>query len=209
MDTVCRAGTLAALLLISFGGLAQVIEFESGGLKYQTLTRSGLTIMFAHMPSQVRNYSIIQVGVSNGATGPVTVRPEDFRFEFTDGNVANAMPAVSVVNELVRSASGNDVVKLVTTYEMGLYGMDRFQSTNGYEKRRQSALAVVSSTRLKAAAAASAIALVEMKLAPGESTDGAVFYRSPTKLPGESRLKVAASGRVFEFRPSTPAWARK
>ena len=58
--------------------LAQVIEFESGGLKYQTLTRSGLTIMFAHMPSQVRNYSIIQVGVSNGATEPITVRPGGF-----------------------------------------------------------------------------------------------------------------------------------
>jgi hypothetical protein len=209
MQTVCRAGTLAALLLISFGGSAQVIEFESGGLKYQTLTRNGLTVMFAHMPTQVRNYSIIQVGVSNGAAEPISVRPEDFHFEFAGGAMANALPAVSVVNELVRSANGDDVVKLVTTYEMGLYGMDRFQSTNGYEKRRQSALAVVSSTRLKAAAAASAIALVEMKLAPGESTDGAVFYRSPGKFAGESRLKVTTAGRVFEFRPSTPAWARK
>ena len=207
---MCRAGTLATLLLVfSLGGSAQVIEFESGGLKYQTLTKNGMTIMFAHMPANVRSYSIIQVGISNGSTEPVVVRPEDFRFEFSDSRVIKAMPAVQVINELVRTASGDDVIKLVMTYEMGLYGMDRFQSTNGYEKRRQSALAVVSSTKLKAAAAASAIALVEMKLAPGESTDGAVFYTTPGRLAGESRLRVTTAGREFEFRPSTPAWARK
>jgi len=32
---------------------AQVIEFESNGLKYQTLTRSGVTVMFAIMPQHL------------------------------------------------------------------------------------------------------------------------------------------------------------
>jgi hypothetical protein len=42
-----------------------------------------------------------------------------------------------------------------------------------------------------------------MKLKPGESTDGALFF--PTRgvpLTG-SRLRVAVSGQVFEFRPET------
>ena len=91
---------------------------------------------------------------------------------------------------------------------MGLYGMGRIRSTNGYEKRRQAALAVVSSTKLKAAAAASAIAFVETKIAPGESTDGAVFYPVYDKPAEESTLKVATSAAVFEFEPSTPSWDR-
>jgi hypothetical protein len=199
---------ICAVLLAS-GAAAQVIEFESGGLKYQTLTKSGITIMFAHLPSQVREYSIIQVAVSNGSNQPWLVRPEDFRFELSNGTVIQAVPALQVINQLIRHASGDDVIKLVTTYELGLYGINRIHSTNGYEKRRQSALAVVSSARLKAAAAASAIALVETRLAPGETTDGAVFYPTFGRPAGELRLKVYSSGLVFEFEPTTPQWASK
>jgi len=196
---------LAAVLLLAVGGFAQVIEFESGGLRYQTLTKNGITIM----PSQVREYSIIQVAVTNGSSAPWVVRPEDFRFELPNGTTIRAVPALQVINELIRHASGDDVIKLVTTYELGLYGINRIHSTNGYEKRRQSALAVVSSARLKAAAAASAIALVETRLAPGESTDGAVFYPTAGRPIGESRLKVYTAGQVFEFEASTPQWASK
>lgn len=206
-----RAGICAiAALLLCVSGFAQVIEFESGGLKYQTLTKGGITIMFAHLPSQVREYSIIQVAVSNGSTEPWVVRPEEFRFELSNGTVIQAVPALQVINQLIRHANGDDVIKLVTTYEMGLYGMTRIHSTNGYEKRRQSALAVVSSQRLKAAAAASAIALVETRLSPGETTDGAVFYPTFGRPIGESRMKVdSSSGLLFEFEPSTPQWAAK
>ena len=38
---------------------AQVIEFESNGLKYQTLTKNGVTIMYANLPSHVREYSVL------------------------------------------------------------------------------------------------------------------------------------------------------
>ncbi len=54
-------------------GTAQVIEFESNGLKYQTLTKNGLTIMVASLPSHVRQFTILQVAVSNGS--PVSCGP--------------------------------------------------------------------------------------------------------------------------------------
>jgi hypothetical protein len=182
----------------------QVIEFESGGLKYQTLTKGGVTIMFANLPSQVREYSIMQVAISNGSPIAWTFRPEDFYFRRTDGTTIQAVSAHTVIDELIRRANRNDVIKLVSTYEMGLYGLRRIRSTSGYEQRRQAALAEVSSTKLKAAAAASAIALVKTQLKPGESTDGAVFYPTLGKPLGGGHLTVNAAGDVFEFEV-TPA----
>jgi len=148
-------------MLAASAGFAQVIQFESGGLTYQTLTRGGLTIMFAHMPIRIRDYGMIQVAASNGSSQVLKIRPQDFQFRLSDGRILRGVPAADVIGRFIRSASSSDVIKLVTTYEAGLYGMGRIRSTNGYEKRRQAALAVVSSKRLKAAAAASAIALVE------------------------------------------------
>ena len=191
----------AALLLFAVAGIvaAQVIEFESGGLKYQTLSKNGLTVMFAHLPIQVREYSVLQVAASNGATIPCMVRPEDFVFTRDDGFAVRASSAESVVGELLNKAGRNDVVKLTSTYEMGLYGTVRFRSTNGYEQRRRSALAEVASTKLKAAAAASAIAFVETRLKPGESTDGAVFFPTLGRPLGAGKLRFTAGGQLFEF----------
>ncbi len=78
-------------------------------------------------------------------------------------------------------------------------------SANGYEARRQAAFAEVSSTKIKAAAAASAIALVAVKLAPGQSTDGAVFWPTQGKPLGAGHLRVNAAGETFEFTPESPA----
>jgi len=194
-------GFLAAVLWAAGGLSAQVIEFESGGLKYQTLSKDGLTIMYAHLPVQVREYAIVQATVTNGSKAATVIRPEDFAFRLPDGKDVRAGSASAVVTNFLERAGRNDVIRLVSTYEMGLYGLTRFRSTNGYEQRRQAALAEVANTRLKAAAAASAIAFVEMKLKPGESTDGALFF--PTRgvpLTG-SRLRVSVPGQVFEFRP--------
>jgi hypothetical protein len=52
---------------------------------------------------------------------------------------------------------------------------------------------------LKAAAAASAIALVTTKLAPGQSTDGAVFYPNQGKPFGSGNLIVHMAGETFVF----------
>lgn len=178
---------------------AQVIPFDSNGLKYKALTRGGLTIMFAQLPSHVHNYAILQVSISNGSPISWTVRPEDFRFEGDHGVSIQAPPANAVVGVLMAKASRSDVSKLVVAYETALYGNTQMHSTNGYEARRQDALAELGSNRLKAAAAASAIALVTTKLAPGQSTDGAVFYPNGGRPLGPGKLIVEAAGEEFVF----------
>jgi len=204
---VIRRALFTFLAVVS--GSAQVIEFESGGLKYQTLTRNGVTLMFAHLPTHVREYAILQVAVSNGAQAPYTVRPEDFTFERADGVFIHAAPARHVVGALIEKGNRSDVVKLVSTYEMALYGMTRLRPTNGYESRRQQYLAEVSSTKIKAAAAASAIALVQTKLAAGLSTDGAVFFPTDGKPLGAGRLVMRNSGGEFLFNPEEPEPGKK
>jgi hypothetical protein len=194
---------LAAVLCAGAAASAQVIEFESGGLKYQTLSKGGVTVMFAHLALQVREYSIVQATVTNGSNMVCTIRPENFVFRFPDGREVRGAPAATVVTDFLEKAGRNDVIRLVSTYEMSLYGLSRYKSTSGYEQRRQAALGEVSNTRLKAAAAASAIAFVETKLKPGESTDGALFF--PTRdipLTG-SALRVSAAGQLFEFKAET------
>jgi hypothetical protein len=178
---------------------AQIIPFESNGLKYKALTRGGLTIMFAQLPTRVHNYAILQVSISNGAPVSWTIRPEDFRFEREDSVTIRAQPAKTVISTLMAKAGRGDVTKLIVAYETALYGNVQMHSTNGYESRRQDALAEFGSNRMKAAAAASAIALVTTKLAPGQSTDGAVFYPSSGKPLGSGRLVVEAAGETFVF----------
>jgi len=179
---------------------AQVIEFESGGLKYQTLTKAGVTVMFAHLPANLRDYAVIQVAISNGTEMVQAVRPEDFLLQRGDDAGVYATPAGAVVEGFLAKAGRNDVMKLVTAYEIGLYGMERFHSPSGYEQRRQAALAEVSSPKVKAAAAASAIVLVPVRLRPGQSTDGAVFFRSSSKTLGPARLRTTVGQNVFEFK---------
>lgn len=177
---------------------AQVLEFESGTLRYQTLTRGGLTIMVAKLPSHVREFSILQVAISNGGPRSWTVRPEDFVFDRGDGTELRPMPARNVVNSLMEKASRGDVVRLVTTYENGIFGNNQYKATNGYEQRRQSYLAETT-TRIKAAAAASAIAFVQSKLTPGQSTDGAVFYATAGKPLPSGTIRVRLSDTTWEF----------
>ena len=105
---------------------AQVIEFESNGLKYQTLTKGGLTVMVSSMPSHIKEWSIMQVAVSNGSPIAWIVKPEDFTFQKADGARIQATPANVVVDSLINKASRSDVVHLVTAYEGALYGMQRF-----------------------------------------------------------------------------------
>ncbi|MFN0168477.1 MAG: hypothetical protein ACKV22_18785 [Bryobacteraceae bacterium] len=184
---------------------AQVIEFESNGLRYQTLTRSGLTVMFAQLPVVVQHYAILQVAVSNGGRSTCSMKPEDFSYKRADGQVVRGVRASEVVDTLIEKGNRGDVVKLVSTYESALYGISRLHSPSGYEQRRQAALAEVSSTRLKAAAAASAIAFVPSRLLAGQSTDGAVFFATAGKHLGPGRLSVRTPAGIFEFEPVTDA----
>ena len=186
---------------------AQVIEFESHGLKYQTLTRSGITVMFAPLPVHVREYAILQVAVSNGSAGPYVIKPEDFSYLRNAGETIHASPANSVISMLMQKGSGTDVIKLVGTYENALYGIPNMKSTNGYESRRQAALAFGGS-KLRAAATASAVALVQTKLAPGETTDGAIFLVTDGKPVGAGHLQVRTNTDFFDFNPTPEAEPR-
>ena len=178
---------------------AQIIDFESNGLHYKTLTKGGVTVMFAYLPAQLKEYSIVQASIANGSPISWSVKPDDFSYKRQDGSTTQASTALAVVNSLLARASRHDVVKLVTTYEAGIYGNTNFQSTNGYERRRQSALAEGVSSRLKAGAAASAIALVPTKLNSGQSTDGAVFFPNSGKPLGPGTMLVHTGGEFFEF----------
>jgi hypothetical protein len=181
---------------------AQVIEYEVNGLKYQTLSHDGLTVIVTRMPNHVAGFGLVQVSISNGSDMYWTVQPEDFSYVKQEASIT-AISAGQVVDVLLDKGSHSDVVKLVTSYENSLYAIPHMRSTNGYEQRRQSAMTIGINARLKAAATASAIALAQTRLAPGQSTDGSIF------IPLTHDLKTLTGGRLvfragletFEFNP--------
>jgi len=192
-------GAVCATVLFVHTASAQAIGYQSNGLKYQALTKSGVTVIFTHLPGRLHDYTILQAAISNGSAAPYTIRPEDFSYQRSEA-VLPATPAQTVIGMLMKHGTGADVVKLVTTYEAGVYGNPHFKSTNGYEERREAALAAFG-TKLKAAATASALALVQTKLKPGESTDGAVFFGTDGKPLTGGRVVVRTNTDLFEFNP--------
>jgi len=194
------AGCSLALLLSLVTARPQVIEFESNGLKYQTLAKSGLTLMYAPLNYRLKEYAVIQVAVSNGSESPYVIRPEDFTFMRADGSSVRAVSAGSVVQMLTQKGSRSDVLKMVNAYEQSLYGIPNMRSTNGYESRRQAAL-MSGPSKFRAAAAASAVALTQTRLLPGDSSDGAVFFPTSGKPLGPGRLVVRTTTDTFEFNP--------
>ena len=190
-------------LFLAVGSLrAQVIEYEANGQKYQTLTRKGLTVIVTHLSSHVAGFALIQVSVANGSDVYWTVRPESFTYVKPAGPLT-AISATQVVDLLLDHGSHSDVVKLVTSYENTLYGIPHMRSTNGYEQRRQNAMTSGISAKLEAAVMASAIALAETRIPPGQATDGAIFVptgRESKTLSG-GHLVFRTAGETFEFNP--------
>jgi hypothetical protein len=177
------------------------IEFESKGIAYEALTKEGITVMFAALPPHIKEFNIVQVTVTNGSLVAWTVRPSDFTFVRQDGTQLQPVSADEVVESLLEKASRNDVIKLQLLYEDTIYALSNFRSTNGYEQRREAAMAQMVNRGFKAAAAASALTLVPTKLKPGDSTDGAVFFENKTKEKtlGAGRLLVHTCGQSFIF----------
>jgi hypothetical protein len=175
--------------------------FESHGLEYEAVTKNGITVMFAQLPSRLKDFSIVQLTVTNGSLVSWTVRPSDFVFVRQDGAVLNSASADYVVAELLQRANRDDVIKLKLLYENSIYGLADFRSTNGYEKRREAAMAQFVNKGFTAAAQASAIAFVPTKLKPGDSTDGAIFFENRTKdkTLGAGRLIAHTCGETFGF----------
>ena len=108
-----------------------------------------------------------------------------------------------VVDVLLDKGSHADVVKLMASYENALYGIPNMRASNGYELRRQGAFSIGMSSKLKAAATASAIALAQIRLPTGQSTDGAVFLPLSHEMRGLTggRIVFRNNGEVFEFNP--------
>jgi hypothetical protein len=154
--------------------------------------------MFAPLPTRVLGYAILQVAISNGSVETWTAKPEDIYFERAAGSSVRALPAGEVVNDVLDRAGRGDVGRLIAAYEAALFGNTQVHSTNGYETRRRDAMAI-GGTRLRAAAATSAIVMGTTKLQPGQSTDGAVFFPNSGRPLGIGRLVVDVAGERFEF----------
>lgn len=177
------------------------IEFESKGMEYEALTKEGVTVMFAPLPPRIKEYNIVQVTVTNGSLVSWTVKPTDFSFIRQDGTQLQPVSTDEVVASLLEKAGRTDVIKLQLLYENSIYALTNFRSTNGYEQRREAAMAQFVNRGFTAAAAASAITLVPTKLKPGDSTDGAVFFenRSKEKILGAGRFIAHTCGQTFTF----------
>jgi hypothetical protein len=186
------------------------IEFESHGLEYEAITKNGITVMFAPLPPHIRDYNVVQVTVTNGSPIAWTVKTSDFSFVRQDGTVLSPVSPDEVVGSLLQKASRNDVIKLQLLYEDSIYALSNFRSTNGYEQRREAAMAQFVNRGFKAAAQASAITFVPAKLKTGDSTDGAVFFanRSKDKSLGTGRFIARTCGEIFEFEVFTETKTR-
>jgi len=187
------------LCAVLAAALGQVIEFKSNGLNYMTLSRDGLTLMYAPLPLTIRDFAVVQVSYSNGTGEAQLIDPTDFVYTPEGGSPTRAVSEDVVIQELYRKAGRSEVMKLQAFYEKALYGSQPMRSSNGYEARRRSALAR-GPEGLRAAAAAAAICLVRMEMKPGESTDGAVFFMNDGHEIKPGKLEVRQdNGRVFEF----------
>jgi hypothetical protein len=183
---------------VHLGG--QALEFDSGGLKYQALTKNGVTVMVAPLPTRILGYAILQVAVSNGSGERQQILPEKFQFRpVAVGRPIQALSAIAVVDDVLDRAGRGDVGRLIGVYEAALFGNSNLELRFGYEARRKDAMAVGGGTRMRAAAAAAAIVLGASRLEPGQSTDGAVFFPTSNKPLGAGTLVLEAAGEEFTF----------
>jgi hypothetical protein len=199
---VRRFAAGAAVLCAAVCVYGQVIEYEANGMKYQTLSHEGLTVIVTHMPDQVAGFAMFQISVSNGSDKYWMVDPEKFSY-LRQNMTLNALSAGQVVDVLLDKGSHTDVIKLQTTYESTLYGIPHMKSTNGYESRREGMMTYGINAKLKAAATASAIALAQVRLAPGQSTDGSIFIplNHEVKSLTGGHLVFKSYDQTFEFNP--------
>lgn len=189
--------------------LGPPIDFQSHGMDYQSLTKGGVTVMFAPLPVHVSKFNIVQATVTNGSTLSWTVRASDFSFVRRDGSVLRAVSPDEVVGSLLHRAGRAAVIKLELLYEQTIYALSNYNPTNGYEQRREAAMAEFVNRRLKAAAEASALVFPPTRLDPGDSTDGAIFFENRTKQKnlGAGRFIAHTCGErfVFEVYPELKA----
>ena len=151
--------------------------------------------MYARMPLAVREFAVVQIALNNGSSEVWKVQPSDFYFETADGRVLRGVPENTVIYNLFRRAGTDDVIKLQSAYEKAIYGNQHIRSNNGYEQRRQYAMAM-GPAGLKAAAAASAIAFVANR-PESQAIPPTARYFSPTR---ENNSAPGALWRVLAKR---------
>lgn len=199
------AGAIA--LTLAVGVRAQTLEFESGGLKYQALTRGGITVMVAPLPTRILGYAIVQVAISNGSVDPVEIQPDKFQYLRAANPPVKALSPRAVVSDVMNRAGRDDVGRLISVYEAALYGNSQLQLKFGYESRRKDAMAIGNS-RKSAGAAAAAIVLGSSEIQPGATVDGAVFFPTSNRPMGAGQLVFETGEQRFEFTivpPPQPA----
>jgi hypothetical protein len=101
---------ILAMLANTAAPAQQIIDFESGGLKYHAMTRNGITVMFSVLATRIRDYAILQMAISNGSPISWTVKPEDCTFEKSNGQKIQGLAARTVVNGLIDKAGRGDVI---------------------------------------------------------------------------------------------------
>jgi len=190
---------LGICLCLSSITFAQTV---TGSVTGNVSDNSGLMIAGATVTVMNVDTGITDTTITNGSGIYWTVRPEQFSY-VRDGVPLTALSANDVVNLLLAHGSHADVVKLVTSYESTLYGIPHMRSTNGYELRRQNAAGSGMPQKLEAAAIASAIAFAQTRIAPGQSTDGALFIplNHEIKTLAGGKLVAKVEGQTFEFNP--------
>lgn len=206
MRFVKTRGRLTPAVVLSFVILAalpraitaQIIEFQSNGLRYQAMTLNGLTLMFAPVDVTVKDYAVMQVSCFNGSGAERILKPTDFVFRSAGGASWRGAPESEVIQQFWKESDFGTVMKLQAAYEKALYGNEHIRPNNGYEARRRAAMAS-GNKAAKAAAAAGAISLVTARLGPGDSTDGAVFFPNGGEPLGQGQLTVRVGDDVFVF----------
>ncbi len=136
--------------------------------------------MYAPLPLKVRDFAVVQVAFNNGSGHDWLIQPTDFYYKTSGGQVIRAVSEYTVIYELYEHAGRSEVIKLQMAYEKSIYNNQHIRSNNGYEQRRQSALAMGGGGGI--------IALVRTKLKAGDSTDGAVFFMNEGKELGAGSL---------------------
>ena len=91
---------------------AQVIEYEVNGMKYQTLSRQGLTVIVTRMPNHVAGFGLVQVSISNGSDKYWTVDPEGYDGigEETFGLLSNPCSINTGTSTMTLSVRGGETV---------------------------------------------------------------------------------------------------
>jgi hypothetical protein len=197
-----------AQLLLSFAFLLQQqpsIEVPYKGLTYSMMSRGGVTVMVAPLNRTILDYQTVQVWISNGSKSYVRIGPQNFEVRQQGLPILAGTSDDTVIAEIPQRARPKDLQELVEVYEATLFGFANERSVGYYQQRKQAARGSMSAGgKMRATATASAIILPSRQLKPGETIDGAVFFRVDPHGGRIVFIGAHIAGGVFDFPQSPP-----